>query len=194
MATPVSTIPHSTVIWFGSLGFMSTGFGYDMILLSIRGPGGARIMLTRSKAPRRPHHHASPPKKKRGQHRHRHTAAARAPPRKRRAAEHEPAAPRAKATSTTSQCQDNRTTKSDGITPHPPSPRLHYYHTVCSPPGGHTCSAWTTRSRHSPIRYAQVPRRTWSDHWSSRAMSRRSRKHSQRPSSHIFHGYVGSDA
>ena len=34
------------VIWFGSLGFMSTGFGYDMILLSIKGPGGARIMPT----------------------------------------------------------------------------------------------------------------------------------------------------
>ena len=35
---------RSTVIWFGSLEFMSTGFGYVMILLSVRGPGGARIM------------------------------------------------------------------------------------------------------------------------------------------------------
>jgi len=31
------------VIWFASLEFMSTGFGYDMILLSVKGPGGDRI-------------------------------------------------------------------------------------------------------------------------------------------------------
>jgi len=35
------------VIWFGSLEFMSTGFGYDMILHSIKGPGGVRIMPPR---------------------------------------------------------------------------------------------------------------------------------------------------
>ena len=51
MATHVSPIPRSTVIWFGSLEFMSTGFGYDMILLLIKGPRGARIVPTRSKAP-----------------------------------------------------------------------------------------------------------------------------------------------
>ena len=33
MATHISLISRSTVIWFGSLEFMSTGFGYDMILL-----------------------------------------------------------------------------------------------------------------------------------------------------------------
>jgi len=68
MATLASPIPRSTVIWFGSLEFMSTGSGYDMILLSIKGPGGARIAPTRLRAPRRPRHHASPPKKRRGQH------------------------------------------------------------------------------------------------------------------------------
>jgi len=36
MATLASPIPRSTVIWFGTLEFMSTGFGYDMILLSIK--------------------------------------------------------------------------------------------------------------------------------------------------------------
>jgi len=43
MATLVSPIPCSTVIWFGSLEFMSTGLGYDMILLSVKGPGGTRV-------------------------------------------------------------------------------------------------------------------------------------------------------
>jgi len=36
MATLVLPIPRSTVIWFGSLEFMSIGFGYDMILLSVK--------------------------------------------------------------------------------------------------------------------------------------------------------------
>jgi len=44
MATSVSAILRSTIIWFGSLEFMSTSFGYDMILLSVRGQGGAHIM------------------------------------------------------------------------------------------------------------------------------------------------------
>jgi len=74
MATLFSPIPRSTVIWFGSLEFMSTGSGYDMILLSIKGPGGARVASTRMRAPRRPHHHASPPKKRRGQRHHRLSA------------------------------------------------------------------------------------------------------------------------
>jgi len=37
MATHVSPIPRSMVIWFAGLEFMSTGFGYDMILLSVKG-------------------------------------------------------------------------------------------------------------------------------------------------------------
>ena len=53
MATLISPIPRSTVIWFGSLEFMSTGFGYDMILLSVKGPGGARIAPARLRACRR---------------------------------------------------------------------------------------------------------------------------------------------
>jgi len=63
MATLSSPIPRSTVIWFGSLEFKSTGSGYDMILLSIKGPGGARVALTRMRAPRRPHHHAPRPRR-----------------------------------------------------------------------------------------------------------------------------------
>jgi len=43
MATVVSLIPRSSMIWFGSLKFLSTSFGYDMILLSVKGPGEARI-------------------------------------------------------------------------------------------------------------------------------------------------------
>ena len=101
MATHVSPIPRSTVIWFGSLEFMSTGFGYNMILLSIKGPGGAHIVPTRSKAPRRPRHDASPPKRRRGQHRHRPTAAARSSPHTEQAAVEEPTAPRTKTTVTT---------------------------------------------------------------------------------------------
>ena len=76
MATTVSLIPHSTVIWFGSLEFMSTGFGYGMILLSVRGSEGARIVPTRSKAAHQPHHHASPPKRRRDQHSHHRPTAA----------------------------------------------------------------------------------------------------------------------
>jgi hypothetical protein len=37
MTTHVSSILRSAVIWFRSLEFMSTGFGYDMILLSVKG-------------------------------------------------------------------------------------------------------------------------------------------------------------
>jgi len=80
---------------------MSTGFDYDMILLLVKGPGGARIMPTRSKAPRRPHHHASPTKRRRDQHRHRPTTAARSPPRKEQATMEGPTAPRAETTVTT---------------------------------------------------------------------------------------------
>jgi len=122
MATLVSPIPRSTVIWFGSHDFMSTGFGYDMILLSIKGPEGARIMPTQSKALRWPHHHASPPKRRRGQHRHCVTAAARSPPRARRAAVPEAMAPRAEATDTTTRCQDSHMTVSGGGVPCAPSP------------------------------------------------------------------------
>jgi len=94
MATLTSPIPRSTVIWFGSLEFMSTGSGYDMILLSIKGPGGARVAPMRTRAPRRPRHHASPPKKRCGQH-HRHpSASSRLAVRARQEVAQEPAAPR----------------------------------------------------------------------------------------------------
>jgi len=134
MATHVSLIPRSMVIWFGSLEFMSTSFGYDMILLSIKGRGGARIMPTRSKAPRRPRHHASPPKRRCGQHRQRPTTAARSSPRAERATMEEPTAPRAEAIVTMARRQDGRTTASGGS-----------YHMACLTPGGCTRSAWTTQ-------------------------------------------------
>jgi len=94
MATPASPIPRSTVIWFGSLEFMSTGSSYDMILLSIRGPGGARVVPMRTRAPRRPRHHASSPKKRRGQHHHHPSASSRPAVRARQEVAQEPAAPR----------------------------------------------------------------------------------------------------
>ena len=112
MATLSSPIPRSTVIWFGSLEFMSTGSGYDMILLSIKGPGGTRIAPTRMRALRRPHHHASPPKKRCGQHHHCPSASPRPAVRARQETAREPIAPRT--TGTTAQCrEDHMTTGSD---------------------------------------------------------------------------------
>ena len=95
MATLASPIPRSTVIWFGSLEFMSTGSGYDMILLSIKGPEGAHIAPTRLRAPRRPRHHASLPKKRRGQHHRRPSASSRPAVRARPEVTQESAAPHA---------------------------------------------------------------------------------------------------
>ena len=110
MATLVSPIPRSTVIWFGSLEFMSTGTGYDMILLLVKGPGGTRVAPARSKALRRPRHHASPPKKRRGQHRHHPSAASRSSTRARRAVAQQPAAPRAEATNMMARRRDGPAT------------------------------------------------------------------------------------
>ena len=116
MATLISPILRSTVIWFGSLEFMSTGFGYDMILLSVKGPGGARIAPARLRAPRRPRHHASPPKKRRGQRHHHPSASSRSPVHARREVTQEPTAPRAKTTGMTARCHEDRTTTmGDGV-------------------------------------------------------------------------------
>jgi hypothetical protein len=38
MADPKRPLPLATVIWFGSLEFMSLGHGYDMVLLTLRHP------------------------------------------------------------------------------------------------------------------------------------------------------------
>jgi hypothetical protein len=38
MADPERPLPLATVIWFGSLEFMSLGHGYDMVLLPPRHP------------------------------------------------------------------------------------------------------------------------------------------------------------
>jgi len=110
MATSVSPIPRSTVIWFGSLEFMSTSFGYDMILLSVKGPGGARIAPTRLRAPRRPRHHASLPKKRRGQRHHHPSASSRSPVHARREVTQEPTAPRAETVGMTARRHEDRTT------------------------------------------------------------------------------------
>jgi len=110
MATPVSPIPRSMVIWFGSLKFMSTGFGYDMILLSVKGPGGARVAPARLRAPRRPRHHASPPKKRRGQRHHHPSASSRPTVRARQEVTQEPTAPRAEIVGVTAQRHEDRTT------------------------------------------------------------------------------------
>ena len=110
MATLVSPIPRSTVIWFGSLEFMSTSFGYDMILLSIKGPEGARIAPARLRAPRRPRHHASPPKKRRGQRRHHSSASSRSPARAGQVVTQEPTTPRAGAAGTTARRHEDRAT------------------------------------------------------------------------------------
>ena len=110
MATLISPIPCSTVIWFGSLEFMSTGSGYDMILLSIKGPGGARVAPAWSRAPRRPRHHASPPKKRRGQHYRRLSTSSRPAVRARQEGTQEPTASCAATVSMTAQRREDHTT------------------------------------------------------------------------------------
>ena len=82
---------------------MSMGSGYDMILLSVRGPGGARVAPAQLRAWRRPHHHASPPKKRRGQHHHSPTASSRPTTRAKQEAGRKSAAPCVEATSATAQ-------------------------------------------------------------------------------------------
>ena len=150
MATHVSPTPCSTVIWFGNLEFMYTGFGYDMILHSIKGPGGARVMFTRSKAQRWPRHHASPPKRRHGQHRHHPTAVARSSPRAGRATVEEPTAPRTETIVMTARHQNGRATASGAAYPTHPRLHLHYCHTVCSARRGCSYLGWTTPRHRSP--------------------------------------------
>jgi len=115
MATLISPIPRSTVIWFGSLEFMSTCSGYDMILLSVKGLGGARVAPARLRAPRRPRHHASPPKKRRGQRHHHPSAASRPTVRARQEVTQEPTAPCTKTAGMAAQRHEDRmTTMGDG--------------------------------------------------------------------------------
>ena len=104
---------------------MSIGSGYDMILLSIKGPGGARVAPTRLRAPRRPRHHASPPKKRRGQHHHRPSASSRPTVRARQEVTQEPTAPRAEAVGmTTRHREDHTTTGGDAPRALSPTARL----------------------------------------------------------------------
>ena len=88
---------------------MSTGSGYDMILLSIKGPGGARVAPTRLRAPRHPRHHASPPKKRRGQRHHHPSVSSRPTVHARREAAQEPTAPRAETVGMTARHHEDRT-------------------------------------------------------------------------------------
>ena len=110
MATLASPISRSTVIWFESLEFMSTSSGYDMILLSIRGPGGAHVAPARLRAPRRPRHHASPPKKRHGQHHRRPSASSRPTVHARQEVTQEPTAPRAETVGLMARRHEDRTT------------------------------------------------------------------------------------
>jgi len=97
---------------------MSTGIGYDMILLSVKGPGGARIAPARLRAPRQPRHHAFLPKKRRGQRRHRSSASSRSPPRARRVVTQEPTTSRSGAAGTTARHHEDRATTLGDDTPH----------------------------------------------------------------------------
>ena len=125
MATPTLPIPRSTMIWFGSLEFMSTGSGYGMILLSIKGLGGARVAPVRSRAPRRPRHHASPPKKRRGHHRLSLSASSRPIVRARQEETREPIAPHAGTVGMTAQRrEDHATTGGDAPRALSPTARL----------------------------------------------------------------------
>ena len=145
---------------------MSTGSSYDMILLSIKGPGGARVAPTRMRAPRRPHHHASPPKKRRGQRHHRLSASPRPAVRARQETARGPIAP-----CTTGMTAQRRKDHTTGMTAPPPPG---YSHMGCSPQEEPCRSAWTMSQRHSPGRYAQTLRHTWRDQWSSHAALERS--------------------
>jgi len=104
---------------------MSTGSGYDLILLSIKGLGGARVAPTRMRAPRRPHHNASPPKKSHGQHHHRPSASSRPAVRARQEAAREPIARRTETTGMTAQHrEDHTTTGGDAPRALSPTPRI----------------------------------------------------------------------
>jgi len=100
---------------------MSTGSGYDMILLSVKGPGGARVAPARTRAPRRPRHHASPPKKRRGKHRRRLSASSRPTVRARQEVTQDPTTPRVEAAETTTRHNEDHTT-TGGDAPHALSP------------------------------------------------------------------------
>ena len=89
---------------------MSTGSGYDMILLLIKGPGGARVAPARLRVPRRPRHHASAPKKRRGQHHRRPSALSRPAVRARQDVTQESTAPHAGAVGMTAQHHEYHTT------------------------------------------------------------------------------------
>jgi len=86
---------------------------YDMILLSIKGSGGARVAPARWRALRRPRHHASPPNKWHGQHHHRPSTSSRPAVRARQEVTQEPTAPRAGTVGITAQRHEDRTTTGD---------------------------------------------------------------------------------
>ena len=89
---------------------MSTGFGYDMILLSVKGPEGARIAPAQLRATRRPRNHASPPKKRSGQHRHHSSASSQSPARARQVVTQELTTPHAGAAGTMVRHHEDRPT------------------------------------------------------------------------------------
>ena len=163
---------------------MSTGSGYDMILLSIKEPGGAHVGPARSRAPRRPRHHASPPKKRRGHHHCHLSASSRPTVRARQEVTQESTAPHAGTVGLTAQHHEDHTTTGGDALPG-------YFHTGCSPQEEHCRSAWTMPRRRSPGQYVQTPRRTWRDQWSSHAPLEHS---GRRPSYQTSRRYEASTA
>ena len=101
---------------------MSTGFGYDMILLSVKGPGGARVAPALLRAPRRPHLHTSPPKKRRGQRHHHPSASSRPIVRAGQEVTQEPTAPHAETAGMMARFHEDRTTTMGDGAPRAPSP------------------------------------------------------------------------
>jgi hypothetical protein len=56
MADPEHPLPLATVIWFGSLEFMSLGYGYDMVLLPPRHPTDGDHELSQPEGALRQYH------------------------------------------------------------------------------------------------------------------------------------------
>ena len=166
-----------------------TGFGYDMILLSVKGPGGARVAPARKRAPRRPRHHTSPPKKRCGQRHCYPSASSRPTVHARQEVTQEPTAPRAETVGMMARFHEDRTTAMGDGAPRAPSPATRYFHTGCSPQEERYRSVWTMPRCRSPGRYVQTPRRTWRDQWSSHATLMHSNR---RPSCRISLRYEAS--
>jgi hypothetical protein len=78
MADPERPLPLATVIWFGSLEFMSLGHGYDMVLLPPRHPTDVDLELSQPEGALRWYRRsrqARAARRRRARHNHRHRLA-----------------------------------------------------------------------------------------------------------------------